>query len=129
MRVLWLVRYPPLESEKGGDAVYSRNLIAHTAKQADVHVLTFAPNSADLAGELGVTWHSVPPRRHSRVAGLFSRFPDVAYRHDDPTFVDQAIVAARDSDAVVVDHVGLLFVVVMLRAMRQTASDTRQGPA
>ena len=116
MRLLWLVRYPPVPPATGGDAVYSRKLIEHAAKVADVHVLTFARPALTPVSRPGLTWQAVPQSRHSRVLSLLSPLPNIAYRHRQASFEQAASELARGCDAVVVDHIGLAFLVSRLRA-------------
>ena len=115
MRLLWLVRYPPVPPATGGDAVYSRKLIEHAAKVADVHVLTFARRASVPSSRPGLTWQAVPQARHSRILSVLSPLPNIAYRHSQASFEQTACELAPGFDAVVVDHIGLAFLVPRLR--------------
>ena len=120
MRLLWLVRYPPLPPANGGDAVYSRNLIEHTAKVADVHVLTFARPASAPASSPGLTWQAITQARHSRLLSVLSPLPNIAYRHRQARYERAVLELAPGFDAIVVDHIGLAFLVPRLRSILGT---------
>lgn len=124
MSILWLARYAPLPPANGGDAQYSRHLIQAVAKLTKVDVLCFS-DAAIEPGTYGATWHSVPRQRHSRIAGLFSPLPDVAYRHAQSAFIRKAIELAATVDTVFVDHMGLFWMVPILMRNRASAKSPR----
>ncbi|WP_423068423.1 hypothetical protein [Devosia sp. CN2-171] len=124
MSILWLARYAPLPPANGGDAQYSRNLIQAVAKQTRVEVLCFSDVAIE-PGTYGARWHHVPRQHHSRIAGLLSPLPDVAYRHAQSEFTRKALELAATVDTVFVDHIGLFWIVPILARTRASAKSPR----
>ena len=116
MRLLWLVRFPPVPPATGGDVAYSRKLIEHAAKVADVHVLSFAREGLQPQDRPGLRWQIVPHARASRIVSVASTLPNIAYRHRQPAYEKAVLELAPRFDGIVVDHIGLAFLVARLRS-------------
>jgi hypothetical protein len=115
VKLLWLLRYPPVPPANGGDAVYSRNLIESTAEIADVTALCYTSDQAALRNGPGLTWHQVPGTRKVKALSVFSPLPNITHRHRQAAYLKAMTSLAREADAVVVDHIGLFFAVKALR--------------
>jgi polysaccharide biosynthesis protein PslH len=120
MRLVWALRYVPLPSRVGGDALYSRKLVEHTSAYAHVDALAFE-TPGGILDHPGLTWHLVPQRPHSNLRSLLAPVPNIAYRHRQPAYLNRLADLARGADAVIIDHIGLHWAVGDLRA--------RLGPA
>jgi glycosyltransferase involved in cell wall biosynthesis len=113
---LWLTRWPPYPPRRGGDIDYSRELLASLARLAPVRALAFGDPDDAPAGPPGVEWRLVAHREPPRVLSLVSSLPNVAFRHLSRAYLDAAVEAAEGTSAVLVDFIGLLWVVGPLRA-------------
>lgn len=115
MKVLWLARHAPLPNTPGGDAVYSGRLIAYLAERVDVEVLTF-DGAETPKGHARLRWHQVAAKEPGKVRSLVSPLPSVAYRFRQQDYVQAAKRLAAGADIVVVDHIGLMWMVQTLKA-------------
>lgn len=112
---LWLTRWPPYGSRRGGDMDYSRYLLESLSHSTPVHVLAFGKHS-DMPPEApGLRWTLVDHDEPSRLASVLSHLPNVAYRHKSSAYLQAAITASRGVDAIFVDFIGLFGLVAPLR--------------
>jgi len=112
---LWLTRWPPYPPRRGGDIDYSRELLASLARCAPVRALAFEDGGAPPPVS-GLNWRLVPHAEPARALSVASSLPNVAYRHLSPAYLAAAVEASADVQAVLVDFIGLFWVVRPLRA-------------
>ena len=112
---LWLTRWPPYPPRRGGDIDYSRELLASLAQCAPVRALAFE-DGAPPVPVAGVEWRLVAHAEPARALSLASNLPNVAYRHLSAAYLAAAIEAADGVEAVLVDFIGLFWIVKPLRA-------------
>ncbi len=111
MTYLWLTRWAPYPPILGGDIDYSRELLHSLADCAPVHGLVFAsPNLAPPARP-NVSWSFVDFKTPPRLLSLLSPLPNVAFRHDSRAYLEAAMAAAKGADAILVDFIGMFWVV------------------
>lgn len=112
---LWLTRWPPYPPRRGGDIDYSRELLASLAKCAPVRALAFE-DGAPPPPVPGVDWRLVAHAEPARALSVASSLPNVAYRHLSRAYLAAAVEAAAGVQAVLVDFIGLFWLVEPLRA-------------
>ena len=112
---LWLTRWPPYPPRRGGDIDYSRELLASLARCAPVRALAFE-DGAPPPTFAGVEWRLIAHAEPARALSLASSLPNVAYRHLSAAFLAAAVEAAAGVEAVLVDFIGLFWIVAPLRA-------------
>ncbi|WP_141521500.1 glycosyltransferase [Novosphingobium sp. PC22D] len=71
-----------------------------------------------------ITWHTLPYSRPSRLRGVLSDLPDVAFRFRSRAYLAKAVELARTSGAVIVDFIAMAWIVAPLkRAMNAAGLD------
>lgn len=116
MRFLWLTRFPPYPPLRGGDIEYSRELAHSLARSAQVQGLAYAADGVTIPADSPLPWETVAYRRPSPLFGLASSLPDVAFRFQTDAYLKRALALAGKADAVIVDFIGMAWIVEPLRA-------------
>ena len=128
MSYLWLTRWAPYSPLKGGDIDYSRELIHSLAACEAVQGLVFsAPGVTPVTSE-NLTWRQIDDKERPRFASLISLLPNVASRHVSRPYFEAAVAAARTSDAVFVDFIGLFWLVAPLVERLQSEMGSGRPP-
>jgi polysaccharide biosynthesis protein PslH len=115
MGALWITRAAPFHPLIGGDIEYSRRLIGALAEHCPVEVLAFShplnPTGQWPNASLTTIDRTPPPIW----ASLASPLPNVAFQHQSDAFAAEAIGRGRRADMIVVDHIGMAWLVEVLK--------------
>ena len=127
MGLLWLTRWAPYAPLKGGDIDYSRELMHSVAARTPVHGLVFSAPGVEPPPHPGLSWTQLPAHEPPRLLSLLSPLPAVAFRHQDKSYLAEAVrlAEAERPQALLVDFIGLFGLVAPLR----TALVRRMGVA
>lgn len=115
MSFLWLTRFPPFAPLHGGAIQYSRELLHSLSQHAPVHALAFEHSAVAMPPDDPVSWELVPYRRPSRIRGLMSNLPDVAFRFRSRRYLRRAVELAKSSQGIVIDFIGMAWLVEPLQ--------------
>ena len=116
MAFLWLTRFPPYPPLRGGAYDYSRDMLHSLADVGPVHGLAYDCPEVRIPETSPVEWTTLPLPNRPRAASVASRLPNVAYRHFDRAYLDQALDMSPRAEAVYVDFIAMAWLVVPLRA-------------
>jgi glycosyltransferase involved in cell wall biosynthesis len=105
LRCLWITPQAPYLPFRGGDAIYSSNLIRALAGAGAKITVVCNDNKAELPEISGVQWVVVPFRDSGRATSLATRDPSIVHRYSTPQLkeVVDELLSGGAWEALVID--------------------------
>lgn len=108
-RIVWATRFIPFGPFRGGDALYTGQLLRSLSRRAHIDVVCY-DNGTPIPGNLGpnIAWHVVPWREAPRWWSVLHLLPNIAFQFDRPEFWQRVSALASGADAVYLDHLSMM---------------------